>query len=374
MANAEKQIEDKEKYFKKILTDFFSAQGRSPKRREIKEQHAICYHFGGWNKALEAAKIPLARKNQHSKEELLDSLKSFYNTHGFSPSAQDCNSYNDLFDRNVYIKKLSCNTWGEVLEKADLHAYFHISKYTNLSDSELLLHIKEKLLNSEDTSQEYWNKHHGKLPSTMTLKKRFGNWNKILKLIGIEPKNDALTKEEMKNEITRLMQKLKHTPTLSELKKHSIYSPDRFRYKSSYVELLTSLGFTPRYYKGVEINETNEQLKKQYIEFSKKIGAFNGATCKSLDESPEIYNSGVFEMRFTTLNNLRLQCNYQPINQHPKYSKKQIRELLIKEMQKVGRKLTIKEINSNITLPSTNTILRYFKTTKINEVWKELDI
>ena len=88
------------------------------------------------------------------------------------------------------------------------------------------------------------------------------------------------------------------------------------------------------------------------------------------------YKSDVFAIRFGGLNRLRELAGYEPYYSSRKYTKTGIRNMLIETYHKYGRRLTISELKklskSDEHFPSVTTIMRYFATTKINEVWEEI--
>lgn len=55
-----------------------------------------------------------------------------------------------------------------------------------------------------------------------------------------------------------------------------------------------------------------------------------------------------------------------------RYSKSIIRQMLVDECARLGKKPTRKEIDDNKELPTVSTILKYFETTRMGDVWKEV--
>ncbi len=70
----------------------------------------------------------------------------------------------------------------------------------------------------------------------------------------------------------------------------------------------------------------------------------------------------------TSLNDVWLELDI-PFTPQPSYSKNAI----AKELKRIGR-LSTRKINKHPDLPSVATVLRLFKTSKINDVWKELNM
>lgn len=121
------------------------------------------------------------------------------------------------------------------------------------------------------------------------------------------------------------------------------------------------------------VEETNEELLKMYKSFSEKIGAANGASMSQLKKYGFKYSETVLLRRFGNWKNVKESCGYT-FNLGSKYSKKEITKLLLKAREEKGRRLSQKEINQNQELPALETILKFFKTTKITAVWDELEI
>lgn len=60
----------------------------------------------------------------------------------------------------------------------------------------------------------------------------------------------------------------------------------------------------------------------------------------------------------------------EPCNR--RYSKTIITKMLQDEFNRLGKKPTRKEIDENKDLPTVSTILKYFETTRIGDVWNEV--
>lgn len=120
------------------------------------------------------------------------------------------------------------------------------------------------------------------------------------------------------------------------------------------------------------VKESNEELLEMYKEFSKGIGAYNGASMSQLKRYGFKYSETVLLRRFGSWKNVKESCGYS-FNLGTLYSKDEIINLLMDARKKYGRRLSQKEINKDRTLPVLETILKFFKTTKISEVWDELE-
>lgn len=121
------------------------------------------------------------------------------------------------------------------------------------------------------------------------------------------------------------------------------------------------------------VNESNEELLEMYKNFSERIGAVNGASMSQLKKYGFKYSETVLLRRFGSWKTVKEACGYT-FNLGSKYSKQDITKLLLKAREEKGRRLSQKEINQNTELPVLETILKFFKTTKVSEVWDELEM
>lgn len=128
---------------------------------------------------------------------------------------------------------------------------------------------------------------------------------------------------------------------------------------------------TPAFIKN-SVKESNEELLEMYKEFSEKIGAYNGASMSQLKRYGFKYSETVLLRRFGSWKNVKELCGYS-FNLGTIYSKDEIITLLMDARKKYGRRLSQKEINKDQTLPVLETILKFFKTTKISSIWDELE-
>lgn len=128
---------------------------------------------------------------------------------------------------------------------------------------------------------------------------------------------------------------------------------------------------TPAFIKN-SVKESNEELLEMYKEFSERIGAYNGASMLQLKKYGFKYSETVLLRRFGSWKNVKESCGYT-FNLGTMYSKEEIVKLLMVAREKYGRRLSQKEINQNPDLPTLETILKFFKTTKISSIWDELE-
>lgn len=120
------------------------------------------------------------------------------------------------------------------------------------------------------------------------------------------------------------------------------------------------------------VKESKEELLEMYKKFSEKIGAENGASMNQLKKYGFKYSETVLLRRFGSWKNVKELCGYT-FRLGNMYTKEEITQLLMKEREKMGRRLSQKEINKNPELPVLETVLKAFKTTKISEVWDKLE-
>jgi hypothetical protein len=224
---------------------------------------------------------------------------------------------------------------------------------------------------------EFFEKRDRIIPCLPILKKRFGKtYNGILIMAGV--KDDDLNlvrrnKEEYLNKLKEVTSKLGYVPSCNEFLALG-YTPRIIKkYFGSYANAVKELNYQEYKYKTpVKVNESKQELLEMYIDYSKKIG--KPASCLDLEKSNEIYNPGVFTIRFGSMNNLKKEAGFQIIYGNSEiYSKEDIRNKLIELHKKKGGRLTIKEIKAENELPGLITILSKFNTTKILDVWEEIE-
>jgi hypothetical protein len=363
-------------YIKKLQA-FFDEHKRTPKKREFSNYTAISEMFGSWNNALQAAGLPLRREISPTKEKLIQSLKDYYNNHKSSPRASDCRKENGLYDTKTYLQILNLDTWAKVLQSVNLPIYFEVFTPNGRNEIEILIEVSLFIRRHHIDSVEKYNKIRkqlrANLPSSQWLADKYGSWNKALKQAGLAVNLNRYDKKMFTKELKNLASK-GDVPSLNEFAKH-LGVPARLitmRF-GAFNKFVTSLGFTAKFNTPNVVTEDKEQLKQLYINFSNKYGYANGAPTRTLDKSKEIYSSDVFIVRFGSINELRQACGYKEvIRVKKKFCMEEIKTSLLNEYNKLHRVPTNDEINSNNKLPSLTTILRCFKTTSMDEVWKTI--
>ena len=118
--------------------------------------------------------------------------------------------------------------------------------------------------------------------------------------------------------------------------------------------------------------ESNEELISLYKSFSEKIKATNGASMSELKKYGFKYSSTVLLRRFGNWKTVKELSGFT-FKLGSLYSKEDIIKALLLARTEKGRRLSQSEINKNKELPSLETILKFFKTTKISKVWDELE-
>ncbi len=121
------------------------------------------------------------KKNErYTDEQLLNYLRKFFKENGRSPTQLDFIGNLEYPSHMTYGRRLG--GWNKAIEKAGLY----VNYCTKLSDEELLNYLRKffkengraPTLLDFNCSLEY--------PSFGTYKNRFGNWNKVLMLVGLD--------------------------------------------------------------------------------------------------------------------------------------------------------------------------------------------
>lgn len=359
------------KYSDEDLLNILRSFSSTPKRRDVRQSTLICMRFGSWNKALIAAGWKVRRKLNSSTDELIVSLKQFYEKYGRAPRAKDTNEYDSLFDYDTYLRGLNCSSWADVLEKAGLPVYMKISEIVKDKDNfeeKLAYEIKKRGIRR---LEDY--RLNGKgLPSFETLIKRYGSSKEFAEKFGLIY-NKIQTKEDFKKELLLLTEQLGHIPSSIEFENHSHLNLRSFRKHIKWNDFLKEMGIVEVREKADPNNYNKDELIEIYRNFSKTIGKLAGATVNDLNNATNIPGSDVFIYNFGSINELRNAAGFPPVLRYPKrYSKDELVEKLKLACEIKGRILTLKEIQEIEWLPSLSTIFRYFKSTSIKDIYKEI--
>ncbi len=189
-------------------------------------------------------------------------------------------------------------------------------KYTEYTDEEILEIFKNEYERIKPKGLgEFEKKRQKDVPSLSYLLIRFKTtWNELKKKMRIE---DIVipfyTNKEIISEIKRIKKKVKHSPTISEFNNNSYMS--------------------------------ESVLKRRF-------GSYDNALKKA------------------GIKKLLIQNVVKKTDKHPK---EYIKNALLKEKNKIGRRLTGKEIKENENLPALNTILQHFRSSSIANIWKKIE-
>lgn len=222
------------------------------------------------------------------------------------------------------------------------------------------------------TEAEFFSKAKG-IPSNVYLKKRFKtSWWGLKKLIGHNEGNSYSRKsrEEYIEIMKNLGKRLGRTPTQNDFRNSTGMSIfPIYRIFGGFVNALQEAGFIARSPDCVK--ETKDELIEQYRKLLMRLG--KQASAKDLNLYNDIHGVGVYYLRFGTMTELKEKAGFVPnYSSRNKYTKKAIMELLIGEYLKGNKPLPNKELELNKDFPSRQTILKYFKSTGMKSVWKEV--
>lgn len=249
------------------------------------------------------------------------------------------------------------------------------NNYTSITDDELLTMVKAEIEKIGSTTFESFYKNKSdNIPSFSYIQKRFNlKWNDLLERLNLEINLKNMTNEELIQQLKDIANEMGQTPSINELIDRGINTTIYHTRFGSYNNALELAGLDINFERG-KVTHTNDELVEMYIDLSNRLG--KAATQKDIDEHLE-YNSDVFAIRFGSINKLREIAGYEQINYTKKYTKKNIKTMLIKEYRRNNRRLTNKELTQlskeNKGFPGISTICRHFKTTKMSEVWEEVE-
>lgn len=254
-----------------------------------------------------------------------------------------------------------------------------------MRERELLILIRQEFYRINPKGcEDFFNRRDRKIPYYVKLKQIFNGrtYNEILLLSGISDHELNFVRRDKDTYLKKIEQiifELGYVPTQNALIQMGYTPAILKRYFGSYdkaIELVATKEQLEEYNSRktfpCKVLEDKDKLLEMYKEFSNKIGG--PASCSDLETSNEIYNAGVYSIRFGGMTQLKRIAGYNTINKNnSKYTKKQIEELLIDRYKKNGGVLKIHQIKEDIDLPCTATILKYWQTTSMREVWHEIE-
>ena len=197
-------------------------------------------------------------------------------------------------------------------------------------------------------------------------------WRELSKILGLKPRPFSYSKKEIEKKYLDLKDKGKKI-TSRNFFKSGISLGSVIHYYGSWNNFLKEMG-VEEIYEIKKMTHTKEEIVKLYKEFSFLIRKKEyGATIKDLKENNFIYKKDAILNRFSSLNDLRELAGFKRYNGGgKKYEKQDLNVLLYIEYNKLGRTLTLTEIKNNEQLPPVTLLFRYYKTTKISEIWNQV--
>lgn len=246
-----------------------------------------------------------------------------------------------------------------------------MAKYTNERLIDLLKN-KAKEIGHTPTKREF--------PQYQTVATKIG-WSKALELAGLI-KNYNRTKKDYISLINECQAKLGTCPSWNDFVQSghdaSIVSDMFGSWNNALKEAELEINREKVY-----IGETKEELVAKYITLCNELGYLAGKTELKdnglySDQTFRVKFGGINELRKIVLEDSRLKISNRCYKKgHKKYSKKQVIAILIDLYNSNGNKrLTttqLKKLHKGKNIPGITTIYSAFKTTKINEIWLEIE-
>ncbi len=247
---------------------------------------------------------------------------------------------------------------------------------SKLSDDMVLRIIHEEFMRIKPKNyKEFYEK--SCLPSIFTIQKRFGmKFSDVLIKAGVpvELLNIPKPNEYYIQRLRELAEKLGHSPSVNELKEAGYDQTVYLKRFGSYNNALKVAGLETRESNFIGKGINRKQIIKDYKQLSKSLG--RPATQKDFNKYMH-YTSRVVYSRFGSFVALRKEAGF-PIDNRGTgarvYTKEKVLKMLVRDYILYQRPLTKKELKSINEYPSISEILVLFKTTRMEEVWKEVNI
>ncbi|MGD6840590.1 hypothetical protein ACQCVL_29675 [Bacillus thuringiensis] len=255
-----------------------------------------------------------------------------------------------------------------------------LSKNTLYGENELLKHVKEVLKQEDVKTAEVYDANKGDLHYTSeTLRKKLNlSFPEIVVKSGLYDLNNHLKYiprkiiyEQLNQEFVRIGSTRKSIYNSKRNKKRYPYSDTlKLRLNQSWPEILFCCKQLIEVKRYNEISK--EALKKEYKMISKKLG--HAATIRELTDQT-VFSVDIYRQYFSTVQKLREECGFR----HNYNGGKTPIELgtcekeLVRLYKKYNRRLTYNELKEESEI-SISTLFRRFETTKINDIWNQIEI
>jgi len=156
---------------------------------------------------------------QYSETQLLDHLRALNEELGHPPSSTDMETHG-RFSRGVYYQRFE--SWGDALEKAGLEANESSSRIPTEQLEQSLMSLTESLGHPPRTKDIKTKAPH----AVKTYRTRFGSLSAAVEAAGISPRNIPYqhTRTELLDELEALADQLGHSPSTTDLRKHSDFT------------------------------------------------------------------------------------------------------------------------------------------------------
>lgn len=355
-----------------LVRSRYKQEGKVPQRRDFKTKiyRMFVKEFGSFSSAVKAAGLKPNRVEKATKEELLGSLRDYYNKHGISPTMATIDE--NLYSPAAYLKTLECKGWSDVLKKAGLPIYIETRKGLPTGKKEIISYAKKLVKKEQITSMNVLLRH-PKFYGKDRIDKLFGDAHIFAEKIGLKYNDYGTSFSDVAQKILSVANELGRTPSIPELLSRGLSDLHIRKKFGTYNEVLKKIGLKPIRYID-KCDKDNEELITLYKDISLKNGFENGCPFKKFKKLSGI-GADVLVNRFGSINSLRKICGYKVDTSRQIWDKESVysylRELTVKE----NRKLTQSIIISSKEGPCLSTIRRYLdrplsKVTK--EIWDDL--
>lgn len=345
----EYKINSKEELLSEIA-NLAQSLGRTPKRRDMQTyQITACKRlFGSFSAALSFCGFK-CKKNNLSKEEAINELMTFHRKKGFIPA--NTSKFNELRDRDTYLKVLECNNWKELHDKLGIEYKFSVHK--NFPESiEELVYIAKTIIKKDNIKSFTELQSHKEFWKRKTLAEHNIDLKDFALKVGIPITRYDITFSEVKKAIIRYYNKTGKVPAVTDLDYGEHLLKKKF---GTYSDLLKRCHLKPRTKSGR--TKTREQMLALYIRKSKRNGYKFGIPSTCLFKETGITHN-IWMNMFHSMKELRKDAGFPPFREHRlKWDKEAIFKIVESETNRLG-KLTKEDFRANPRLPSATTVYR----------------
>ncbi|MFA9427347.1 homing endonuclease associated repeat-containing protein [Natronorubrum sp. A-ect3] len=291
-------------------------------------------HLGGWNAALEAAGLELNRRNDVTREELLEEIERLYERTGETPTLSVLDDHSK-YTRYTYYNEFG--SWTAALEECDFKPETGGIEYTKEELLTELHRLAEELDRTPTTEQMTRLSKYG----VGSYQRHFGSWNDALIEAGLAPNvRIDIPREELLEELEGAANRLGRSPTREEIPEMSKFSAEPYKREfGSWNEALRASELPVVKREKIADEELLDDLQRV-------AGELGGTPSRAQMERHGTYFPSIYPKRFGTWNAAVEEAGLEPTPQ-VEYTREKLLANLEDIIDCLGHVPTQEELNEH---------------------------